>query len=388
MAEFVVTLILLLVGAKLLGEVAQRLGLPSLAGYVAAGIAAGPIGIGLASEEAVRPFAELGAIMLLFITGFEQGNIRQLFEERGAILLTSGLGYFFPFLAALVVGLAFGFPFAALLLLMVAVASTDSSTTIRTVASIGRLASRPGRILLGVVVSDSITSLMVLTTVVTFLTVGGVSLASVAQTVLLVILFLALFMLLQRFVPKLVEAVEHLTVEQAEFSFAFVFMIVLAVAAQLFGLHGVVGAFLAGVLLSHSPMSGTGLIEKLSAISYAIFIPLFFAWTGLLLDASAISLFSFVLAGAVLIANVLGVYFASRIAGLPDDDAVTSGIAMLPRGDINLVVAAIGLTLVDAAGRAVLPARVAEELYSSVILLILFSLVITALLLRVFVRRK
>ncbi len=384
--DYILNLIFLLVAAKLFGEASERVGFPSVLGYILAGVIAGPMLLNLAGPADIAVFAELGIILMLFVTGFQQGNVDELMKDFPAIMRVSLLGFIFPFIAALIVGFAFSIPLDYLLLLALIVSATDSGITIRSIASVNMLATRAGKIMLGVTVSDGMMGLIAFTAVITYLRIGGIDLFEIASVIAMIAVFMGMFLAMQRVVPWLVEKIEHLSVEQAEFSFAFVFMIAVGLLAEQFGLHGIVGAFLAGTLLARSEIGKSQFINKISSISYAIFIPLFFVWTGLLLNLGDITLMSFVLVFGALAANAIGAYWASKMNGMNENECVMTALTMLPRGDVNLIIASIGVTLLDLNGNLVLPQAMGELFYSSAMLLVIMAALITFVGLKLFVK--
>ncbi|MCK4326854.1 MAG: cation:proton antiporter [Candidatus Diapherotrites archaeon] len=388
MVEFVISLIVLLVGAKLLGEVAERVGLPSVIGYIFAGIAAGPMLLGISAPGDVSAFAELGIILMLFVTGFEQGNIAELMKNFRAIFTVSTMGYFIPYAAVMAVAMGFGFGFNQALLLGLIMSATDSGITLKSINSVGKLGTRAGKTMIGVTVMDGTMGLVIFTGVMAYLAVGALDFVQIGSVVLSILAFLVVFLIIQKLVPILMDQVEHLTVEQAEFSFAFIFMILLALVAETFGLHGIIGAFLAGTVLARSPIAGTNFIERVSSISYAIFVPLFFVWTGLLLNLQSLTLLAFAVTGAVLIANAIGAYFAGKLSGFSTQENLLLSISMLPRGDINLILVSIGITMVGMNGQLIVTPAIGQEMFSAVMFLVLFGALITAVMLKIFIKKE
>ena len=141
-------------------------------------------------------------------------------------------------------------------------------------------------------------------------------------------------------------------------------------------------------MLASSPIAGTNFIEKLSSISYALFIPLFFVWTGLLLNLDALAPISFMLVGAVLIANAIAAYYAGKLNHFPEQDNLLRSVSMLPRGDINLILVSIGVTMVGANGMLIVSPEIGELMFSSVMLLVIFGALITAILMKVFIKKE
>jgi Kef-type K+ transport system membrane component KefB len=418
----VINLIVLLILAKILGELCERIGLPSILGYILTGIICGNMVFGYFTTNFLHPalgpspaldllnfqsdniiiFAQLGVILMLFITGFQEGNVEEIIKNRKAIALTSLMGYFTPFLAAVTIGYAFsgylGFDFSTfallnfVLLLGLAVSSTDSSIALKSVMSAGKLNSKPGKLILGVTMMDSIMGLIIFNIVMTYVSLGSVNVIEILRVIAMICVFLLFFIVMERLVPMLVRLVEHMSVEQAEFSFAFIFMILLAVIAEHLGLSGIIGAFLAGIIIGRCPIATTSFVKKLSSISYGIFIPLFFVWTGLLLDFGNLTgtpqlAFALTLIVGVLAANALAAHLAGKLNRFNAQDCRLMSIAMLPRGDINLVIASVAITMTRG-DLNVVPLEIGGFIYSTVMLLILVGMVITFVLLKLFVKTK
>ena len=374
--------------AKGFGEICEKIGIPSVLGYIITGIVAGPMVLKVAQPQDVQIFAQLGILFLLFITGFEQGNIRELMKDIKAIASVSMLGYFIPYAAAMAIGWFFGLTLNQLILLGLLVAATDSGITIKSIASVGKLGTRAGKIMVGVTVMDGLTGLIIFTLIMTYATLGTIDIAGIMHVLASIVAFLAIFIVMHKLVPFVVKYVEYMNVEQAEFSFAFAFVILLAITAEHFGLHGIIGAFLAGVILSDSPMGTTTFLRRISSISLAIFIPLFFIWGGLLLNFEYINPFSFAIVGGVLIANAVAAYLAGMLNNVGKEGSLLMSISMLPRGDINLVLASIAVTAVGRTGEPILTKEVGELFFSTTMLLVLLGAIITAVLLKIFIRKR
>jgi Kef-type K+ transport system membrane component KefB len=391
--EVLFQLAILLATAKILGEICERVSLPSVLGYISTGIVYGflfnnygPL-MGL-TEPLAKPsdpvlffFAQLGAILLLFTTGFREGDIHKLLGQKRAIVTISILGYAFPFITTFLIGSYFGLPFGQLLVLMLVVSATDIGTTVKTLIDLHEVTTKIGRTLLGVTIIDGFIGLIMFTFVITFITTSQVGWSEVMLVASSMFLFLVIFIIMQKVAPKIIDKTGTLAIEEAQFAFAFIFILFLAIIAESFGLHGIIGAFLAGIILSRSSIVETDFIEKLSAVSYAIFVPLFFVWTGLLLNIPSLSIFSGIIIIGVLVSNFLGASLGSFLSGIRDKkDVISVGLGMLPRGGINLVIATIGIKLVsEETGNLIL---------ATVMLLIIASIVVAPALLRGILKRE
>jgi Kef-type K+ transport system membrane component KefB len=182
--------------------------------------------------------------------------------------------------------------------------------------------------------------------------------------------FFLIFILADRVVPTILKDAIMLRVEEAQFTIAFVVMLALAWLAEVFGLNGIIGAFLAGIIISKTSFRESGFAEKLSSMSYGIFIPVFFAWVGLQFVPEW-NIFIPILVVMVLASNFLGTWLGCRLGNIVGKDALTVSVGMLPRGGIDLVLLAAAKNL------GILSGVAGDLIFTSVILLILVSIAIT-----------
>ncbi|MCK4883995.1 MAG: cation:proton antiporter, partial [Candidatus Diapherotrites archaeon] len=267
-------------------------------------------------------------------------------------------------------------------ILVLAVSATDISVTVKTMLDLGRLNTPLGRTMLGVTILDGIVGLVVFTIAIAYIVAGNIGIFEFVKVIGSILFFFLLFFIIRRAVPKIVKKVGFFSIEESEFAFAFVFMLGLAITAELFGLHGIIGAFLAGMLLSRSALADTDFIGKLSTMSHAIFIPLFFVWTGLLVHIKEFTVFPFIIITGVLAANFVGAYIGGFIGGMKTCDRFSMAFGMFPRGGINIAIASIGITLVDSSGNLLVNGEMGSTLFSTVMLLIVISVIVGPLLLK------
>jgi len=375
--------------AKLLGEMCERVSVPNVLGYMATGIILGPMVLGSVSHDVpeIKLFAELGLIFLIFLTGFKEGNLSEMMNHKRSIVSVSALGYIFPFVVSFAIAMYFGWSIAAALILVLAVSATDIGVTVKTMLDMGRLNTPLGRTMLGVTILDGIVGLIVFTIAIAYIVAGNIGGFEFLKVIASILFFFLFFFIIRRVVPKIVQKVGFFSVEESQFAFAFVFILGLAITAELFGLHGIIGAFLAGMLLSRSSLADTDFISKLSTMSYAIFIPLFFVWTGLLVNVSKFTVFPLVIIVGVLSANFVGAYIGGFIGGMKTHDRFSMAFGMFPRGGINIAIASIGITLIDSAGNPIVNGELGSTLFSTVMLLIVVSVIVGSLLLKSSLKR-
>ena len=261
-------------------------------------------------------------------------------------------------------------------LLIVAAALSTSSiiTTVKTLIDLNKLNTAGSRVLLGSSILDSFIGLFVFTLVITLATTTFINIPKAIGITALTIAFFLIFYLAEKSLPGIIAESKFLEVEEAQFTLVFVVMLGLVYLAEIIGLNGIIGAFFAGIIISKTRLGESTFYEKIASLTYGIFVPIFFAWVGLMV-VPAFNDFILLLLGAILAANLLGAYMGSWLGGLGESDALLVGIGMLPRGGVDLVI------LTTAKGLGLLGGAVGEMLFSSVVMVIIASIVITPILL-------
>ncbi|MCK4327488.1 MAG: cation:proton antiporter [Candidatus Diapherotrites archaeon] len=371
--EFLLDLALVLILAKVFGEFFERIEMPELLGAIVAGFLLGPI-LGLVDINNIAAFGQVGLILLLFIVGFEEVNLEQMLRNKKSSVMAGLFGSILPLIAGYLLAQYFGFGFGASLFIGVALAATSITISLGSFIAKGQLNTRVGRTILGASVVDDIVGLFLLAFVVSMAATGALpSLGELGSIVFGMVAFAAIFLVAGWLFPKLVAISKRFEAEEAQFSVTIVLVILLAFLADKLGLSTVLGAFLAGVILSHTSIGTKRFSGKLDVISEGFFIPLFFAWVGLqiVVDASALSMFTLALVAVALASKMIACYGAGMLSGLNNKESLALGIGMIPRGEVAMVILVLGT------GIGVLSASV----FSSFLILIFVSVFLTPVLL-------
>ncbi|MFL6621933.1 MAG: cation:proton antiporter [Sulfurifustis sp.] len=358
---FFLTLLAILLSARLLGEIAARLGAPAVIGELLAGVLIGPSVFGwVEPSNVIRLLAEIGIILLLFEVGLETDVIR-LVRTGTKPLLVAATGAAVPF--ALGYGASrFLFGQGTLTALFVGgtLTATSIGITVRVLADLGRNRSAEARIVLGAAVLDDIVGVVLLALLYEFSIGGGINLANTGR----VALFIALFMALAPFAAKLIaEQIERLsrTSQIPGLLPTTVVSLVLFFAwlAHVVGAPELLGGFAAGLALSRSfylprPMTiktdagfSRHIDDELRPIVH-LFTPIFFVSVGLMLNFRTIdwgSVFIWAFSGSLLLLALIG-KIASGFA-VPGENLqrrFVIGLAMVPRGEVGLIFAQLGLS--------------------------------------------
>ncbi|HET7686214.1 MAG TPA: cation:proton antiporter [Candidatus Limnocylindria bacterium] len=347
-----VQLFAILVAAKVGHELFRRLGQPTVVGEILGGVLAGPAVLGVYEVTAeTQLFAEIGVVLLLFQVGVET-RLHDLLRVGGTALAVGVLGVLLPFAAGFVAAELAGGDLALAVFLAAALTATSVGITSKVLRDLGALGTPSGRIILGAAVIDDVLAIMILS-VATGVAAGGVDAGRVASLLLVAVLFVVVVMvggtrILRRRRSLLTEP----RFAETPFLPGMIVMLGLAALASWIGLAAIIGAFLAGMVVGES--SERDALEAEVAPVAAFFTPFFFGFIGAQVDLAALAGLESLglLAGITLLA--IGSKFVGAFVGAWRTGrarALLIGWGMVPRGEVGIVVAGLGLAAgaIDAA---------------------------------------
>jgi Kef-type K+ transport system membrane component KefB len=343
-AATLVSLVLVFIPAKLLGALFERCRLPGLVGEILAGILVGPHVLKwLTPNETVRLLAELGVLFLLFRVGLEVKSSELLRVGRTALAVAVA-GVIAPF--ALGWGLArlWGEPRLEACFIGAAMVATSVGITAQVLAAKGLLEERASKVILAAAVIDDVLGLIILAAV-SGLAKGRLDILELGLTAAIGI---GLPLLLARFGPQvmrwLVPRVRaELKLAEAEFTFALILLFSLSLLTAFAGIAAIIGAFLAGLALSETVEQR---VHELTRGVSELLVPFFLVGIGLQLDTGALASWRTVgFAAMIVVAAVVSKLFGCGLGAirLGRRDAARIGVGMVPRGEVGMVVAQIGL---------------------------------------------
>jgi Kef-type K+ transport system membrane component KefB len=351
------TVFVMFVAAKLAAEIFERLKQPAVAGEILAGVVIGPSVLGwVAPSELTGALSEIGVIFLLFLVGLET-RPADIFRVGWRALLVAVLGVVLPFIAGYLIMLAWGETHIEAIFVGAALVATSVGITARVLGQMGLLGLQVSRIILGAAVIDDILGLLILAVVSSLAKEGGVNYVQIGTTAALAVGFTLLVILIgARAVSHIRTRVEKLKVGQSYLVFGLSLCLGLALVASYIGVAAIIGAFLAGMALSESA-EGTDMPHQAEAVTEFL-LPFFLTNIGMQLKLDALlNRSTIILALAVTILAVVSKLIGCGLAGLPlgKKKAAQIGMGMVPRGEVGVVVAQIGLSLnaVDAAAYGV-----------------------------------
>jgi Kef-type K+ transport system membrane component KefB len=352
--QLILALMAIILCAKAASLISIRLGQPSVLGELLVGILLGPTLLDLTHlsfmtnthlTEVLIELGELGVLLLMFIAGLEL-HLSELARNTRVSALAGILGVILPVALGWGSGLLFQFdPNNALFLGMV-LGATSVSISAQTLIELKVLRTRVGLGLLGAAVFDDILVILLLSVVLASLGGGG-GLLSIVLIFVKIAAFLGLSAAFGIWgLPWLSHKVSNLPVSQASVSFALVILMLYGVSAELLGgMAAITGAFLAGLMFARTPEKAT--IERgVHAVAYSLFVPVFFVSIGLGINLREVSLdvlwVMLAISVIAILGKLLGSGLGARLGGFSWKESVQLGAGMVSRGEVGLIVAAIG----------------------------------------------
>jgi Kef-type K+ transport system membrane component KefB len=382
--QLVFELVIILLAAKTAGYLATRLGQPSVLGELLVGVLLGPTVFNILNLSfinsnslgaTITELSELGVLLLMFIAGLEL-HLGELTKNRRVSLLASTGGLVLSIGLGWGAGRLFGMGNTAALLMGLALGATSVSISARTLMELGLLRSRVGLGLLGAAVLDDIFSILAFSIFLALYSGSG-GVADFFLTILRMALFLGLATVFGLWVlPHLARWVSRLSISQGVLAFAIVILLLYGLAAELVGqMAAIIGTFLAGLMFARTPEKS--FIEQgINSLAYGFFVPIFFINIGLSVNLRSLDLGAVWLMVVVTLAAIAGKLFGStagaRLGGFPTHEAIQLGAGMVARGEVTLIITAVGRKAGMIEGGA----------FSAIVVAVLLSTLVTPSMLR------
>ena len=332
--------------AQLLAELSERLRMPGIVGGLLAGILIGPSALAWVQYDSLlHALAEIGVMFLLFQVGLEVRATELLRVGRTAMLVAI-LGVILPFILGWGILLAAGHAQIESVFMGAAMVATSVGITAQVLSAMGMLNHQTARIILAAAVIDDVLGLLVLA-VVSSMGAGkaidflGLAITSTVSIVFVVAVAKWGTSTVNRVLPRMQRSMR---VQESEFALAVCFLFAMALLATYSGVAAIVGAFLAGMALAEI---ATHRLHTLVRGAGELMIPFFLASIGLQMDLSVFSKGStlglgLIIVLAAVISKALGCGLGAWKLGFKDSARI--GLGMVPRGEVGMVIAQVGLT--------------------------------------------
>ncbi|MDD3368160.1 MAG: cation:proton antiporter [Lachnospiraceae bacterium] len=381
-------LAIIIIAAKFCAIVARKCKAPQVVGQIIAGLLIGPSVLGLVTigdtaAGAVDPLsviAEIGVILLMFSAGLET-DMKELIKTGPVATLIACAGVAIPLVGGTVLYECFyGFSpigseeFLSAVFIGTIMTATSVSITVQSLRELGHLKGKVGTTILSAAIIDDVIGIIVLTIVVGFKDPAN----NPARVLISTVLFFVFAIIVGIVTYKIIKWMDSRYPRTRRipiiglalcFSMAFI-------AEKYFGIADITGAYVAGIILCN--LNDSEYIEtKVDINSYMIFGPVFFASIGLKTSLNSVSwgilAFSIMFVVVALVCKIIGCGLMARLCHFNWPDSLKIGVGMMTRGEVALIVAQKGLAV----------GMISSVYFTAVILLIMFSSILTPIILKV-----
>lgn len=358
---FFTNLLILLVTARIFGEIFERFKQPAMIGEIIAGIILGPSIFNLIHRtEDIKVISELGIFLLVIIAGLEI-NIDDILKSlKGKNIIISLMAFFIPVLGGIAVGYFFKQDIMTTVFIGLCVAITALPVSIRILMDLGKINSEVGQKIISIAIFDDVLALSILgvllnikdtdMSITSIIKAGSLSLF---KLVIFISLLTLAYLLIKKVLKKgnyiqesLDKLVSLLKGKEPLFALFFAFVLLFSTVTENLGLHFIVGAFFAAMLISESLIGKDNLkaVETTTSnMAMGFLAPIFFAGIGLEFNISSISNIGLLVAVIAVsyLSKIAGGYMGGTLAGLSKRVSLTLGVGLNARGIMELVIANI-----------------------------------------------
>ena len=370
--DALVRVVIILITAKLAGELFEKFRQSAVLGELLVGVLLGPSLLGFIdpTNEILKFLAEVGVILLLFEVGLESNLVKMLKVGWNSFRVAI-IGVLIPFILGWAYYHFMGHTLMVSLFVGATLTATSVGVTIRVLGDIKKVDSPEGRVILGAAVIDDIIGLIILSVLVSMIQVGSVQVSVIARSIVFAMLFLVLTTWIGiRYAETIFKYVHSMQVRGALISASVAFAFILAVLANLIGLATIVGSFAAGLVLETTERK-EHIIRRIAPVS-DLFVPMFFIMAGAHTDLHSLSLRALPIIGILFVIAII----SKLVSGWGCQKKVASrlgvGIGMMPRGEVGLIFATIGLS----------GGIISAELYGILVIVIMATTLVTPPVLR------
>ncbi len=381
---FLLALIAIFVAAKLFGELAERVGQPAVLGELVGGVLVGVSGLRLVDphDTTIHLLAQLGIILLLFLIGLDT-ELDKLMKVGVAAVIVAVVGVAATFAGGSALGHLLGLSTMISVFLGASLTATSVGISARVLSDLGHLHDREAQIIVGAAVVDDIIGVVLLTLIGRIAEGDELTAVGIAWLTVVAFGFVILAILIGSWLaPLLIRAIDRIHVARGLFFGSLIFALALAYIAQRVGSAIIIGSFAAGLVLARTE-KGKQIEREVHDVAQ-FFVPIFFVAVGAAIDARTLNPLDgqsrrFLAIGiglaAVAVAGKLLAGFLATGHGLRRS---IIGVGMIPRGEVSLIFAQIGL----ASG------LLTKGLYSSVAVMVVITALTAPLLLRALLQQR
>lgn len=380
--KYILFIALILLSTKVLGLVTKKMKLPQVVGALCAGVILGPAMLNLVQEtEFISELAEIGVIVLMFTAGL-QTDIQDLKKTGKASFIIALLGVIVPLAGGFLLSEAFhtgandNLSTSSTLqhiFIGVVLTATSVSITVETLKELGKLSTRAGNAILGAAIIDDVLGIIALTLVTsladTSIKIWVVVAKIIAFFVVAILLTLGYHFVFTKWRNRDKKDLRRHVI------ITFVFCLMMAWVAELFGVADITGSFVAGLAISQQK-DVKYISNRFETMSYLLLSPVFFASIGLSMSGISMSGsmigFTVLLLIVAIITKIIGCGVGAKVCRYTNKESIQIATGMISRGEVALIVAAKGQKV----------GLMGDEVFAPIIIMVVATTIITPVLLK------
>lgn len=371
--ELILELAIILFASKIAGDISVKLGQPSVLGKLLIGVIIGPAVLGLISEtKTLADLSQIGVILLMFIAGMET-DLHEFRRTWKASTYVGISGIIVPLLAGYLSGVLLNMTTIEALFLGLLLSATSVSISVQALKELNKIQSKEGTTILGAAVIDDV---LVIIALAFLMSMAGDEVNLSMLIIKKVLFFTGAILVAWKIVPWLLKKFAPLKVTESLVSGALIICFLFVYIAELTGVAGIIGAYIAGVAISQTDYKNE-IFKKVESISYSIFVPVFFTSIGLSVSFDGISQHLGLMLGLSILAiltKLIGAAAGAKIARFSWKNSLGIGAAMVSRGEVALIIATIGLET----------KLITEELFAVLVVVVLMTTIVTPPMMKYF----
>jgi len=379
--DILLSIIAILVLAKVLGELVERAGYPALIGEIAAGVILGPSVLALiVHDQVIETLSTIGVIMLLFVIG-SQMNLKLFVSSTARMVVTAVTASAVPVCLGFLIGSLLNQPLLTSFYIAIILSITSIGIVVPMLVSLDKFNTEIGTTIIGVAVLDDLIALTLYGIFSTIATGEGISTTNLLVSIGISLIFIIGMATAGRFVIRRVFALSsRASSHEVSYAISLILAIAGAYLSHVAGLNYVIGAFLTGLILGDLIRVDRQLFNSLTDSTFGFFVTLFFASVGLVLNITPQNVLSPLMIPILLTAlgaKVLGGYIGSIWFFKDSKKALQVGIGLCPKGDLPLAISKYAL----------LAGLISNEIYTTTVLTVIATIIITPALLKIGFRK-
>ena len=360
-------LAIILLASKIAGDISVKLGQPSVLGKLLVGIILGPAIFGVISDSAtLEELSHIGVILLMFIAGLET-DIDEFRRSGKASTIVGLSGIIVPFGGGYLAGVLMGLTTFQALFLGLLLSATSVSISVQALKELNKLKSKEGAAILGAAVIDDVVVIIALAFLLSLAGGGDVHLGLMLLNK--VLFFAGAILVGWKVVPWVLKKFAPLKVSQTIITAALIICFLFAYVAELAGVAAIIGAYIAGIAISLTNFKHE-IVEKVETIGYSIFVPIFFTSIGLKVTFAGMTDYIWPivwLSFLAILTKLVGAALGAKASQFSWRSSLGIGAAMVSRGEVALIIAAIGLE----------SNLLSQELFAALVVVVLITTIVT-----------